>query len=619
MKKLRENISFIFDTVLFKYSSLIIAIIVLLCSINVGRYNGNYINSDGKGYYAYLPAIFIYQDLDYNFIDEYESKYYASESYFDHFISYFDGEVANMGFVGTSILMLPFFIAAHLGSFILGLPTDGYAPLYQYSIGFAAVFYLFLALWGIKKLLEIYRVKPFHIALVQTLIVFATPVYYYATVEASFTHIYTFAVITLFLFSVKSYIQNHKPRFLYLSSFILGLIMLIRPSNMIIVVALPFLAGDWSKLKELFIHIFTEYKQLLIGIIILLLVVSIQPIMYYIQVGRFFIWTYQGVGFNFMDPYFYSILFSYKKGLFVYTPVLIFSVLGFLYLFKTNKFQAWSLLLILVLMNYILSSWWNWWYGMSYGNRAFIDYFVFFALLLGFALKENKIKIVRYIIYFITPLVIIVNLIQTYQYKHFILYWDMNEEMYWEVFLKTDKAYFGLLWREEKHEAYQKEKALLEDKINALSISSTHYNDFESETISQLPYLEKISTHSGNQAVRLSGDHRFSPGIVSKCRDLFSGDIIYIKASAFVNIPRKINRNHFSIVFSVEQNNSPYIYKSLNSGNLDLKVGVWNEIELITEIKNIKSPEDIVKVYIYFQGEDAIFVDDASLKIFEKE
>ena len=44
------------------------------------------IESDGKGYYAYLPAIFIYHDLSFSFINEYENKYYDKGN-FSNFIS----------------------------------------------------------------------------------------------------------------------------------------------------------------------------------------------------------------------------------------------------------------------------------------------------------------------------------------------------------------------------------------------------------------------------------------------------------------------------------------------------------------------------------------------------
>ena len=179
-KKITGNV---FNGVIVKYATFLIAALVLFYSWQHGRYNGNYINSDGKGYYAYLTAIFIYQDMEYGFIDDYESKYYAPESYVD-FRRDVDGGVVNITFAGIAVLFLPFFLMAHTGSMALGLPTDGYAPLYQSAIGFAAVFYLFLALWGIKKFLELYSVGKYHIVLVQILIVFATPIYKFFPIKS---------------------------------------------------------------------------------------------------------------------------------------------------------------------------------------------------------------------------------------------------------------------------------------------------------------------------------------------------------------------------------------------------------------------------------------------------
>jgi len=50
------------------------------------------INSDGKGYYAYLPAFFIYHDFTYKFIASYEEKYYpADRSVFKEFRIQKDG------------------------------------------------------------------------------------------------------------------------------------------------------------------------------------------------------------------------------------------------------------------------------------------------------------------------------------------------------------------------------------------------------------------------------------------------------------------------------------------------------------------------------------------------
>ena len=71
------------------------------------------IDGDGKGYYLYLPAIFIDQNFSHQAID-------------DRFILDFDGRGANKYYAGTALCMLPFFIVAYAVSFICGIEITGY-------------------------------------------------------------------------------------------------------------------------------------------------------------------------------------------------------------------------------------------------------------------------------------------------------------------------------------------------------------------------------------------------------------------------------------------------------------------------------------------------------------
>ncbi len=612
-KKITGNV---FNGVIVKYATFLIAALVLFYSWQHGRYNGNYINSDGKGYYAYLTAIFIYQDLDYNFIDEYEMKYYAPGSYFN-FKREIGDDVANVTFAGVAVLWVPFFLVAHVSSMVMGYPTDGYAPLYQYAIGFAAVFYLFLALWGIKKLLELYSVKKYHIILVQILIVFATPIYFYTTVDASFTHLYSFSMITLFYYYMKRYFMDGRAKHLYMTSLVFGFIVLIRPTNLMVIAALPFLAGSWPVLRDRILDLIRKYVQILLALAIFGMVVSVQPMLYYAQVGEFFIWTYTGVGFNFTDPHILGVLFSYKKGLFLYTPVLIFSLLGFVYLFRKSKYQAITLFTYLFLVIYIISSWWSWWYGMSYGHRAFLDHYIIFALLMGFALKDTQYKIFRYLIYVITPFVIWVNMVQIYQYKNWILYWDMNEEMYWKVFLKTDESYFGLLWREAKTQAQAEEKAILENKFKDLKTNNVYNDSFEGDLIGVKEYfIDHDITHSGNTSIRLTRKNPYSPGLKTEIRALQDTSRVLFKASAWVYVPTPAAMSNFHIVSSIENEHGAYHYQAVYSQVDEIKVGAWNKIEMITEVSEIKSTGDILKVYVWYKGEREVYVDDIKVEFY---
>jgi hypothetical protein len=53
---------------------------------------------------------------------------------------------------------------------------------------------------------------------------------------------------------------------------------------------------------------------------------------------------------------------------------------GLWFLWQTKKDVFWTALTVLSLHIYIVSSWFCWYYGASYGHRAFVDAIPFFAL-----------------------------------------------------------------------------------------------------------------------------------------------------------------------------------------------------------------------------------------------
>lgn len=96
-----------------------IFIIMLITTIVSSNFNwGNkhwkgIVEADGKGYYAYLPAIFIYKDLNFGFFDEIEKeKYYNKNLYYDYRADT-NGKTINKYYCGTALAELPFFLIAH--------------------------------------------------------------------------------------------------------------------------------------------------------------------------------------------------------------------------------------------------------------------------------------------------------------------------------------------------------------------------------------------------------------------------------------------------------------------------------------------------------------------------
>ena len=127
----------------------LVAVIVALLTFATRDFDNPYsrpIDSDGKGYYAYLPAIFIYDDMTFSFTEEVEMKYYPPDGArrFEFRNDIGEGKKANQYFPGVIVLWLPFFLIAHFLSYITGLETDGYSAIYQYAIVAASFFYLWL-------------------------------------------------------------------------------------------------------------------------------------------------------------------------------------------------------------------------------------------------------------------------------------------------------------------------------------------------------------------------------------------------------------------------------------------------------------------------------------------
>lgn len=330
-----------------------------------------------------------------------------------------------------------------------GSNIDGYQPNFQKSIFFAALFYLFLAIFFIKKILEHYEIRRHIIVFIQLLIVFGTSVTHYANVDASYSHIYSLFAISTFIYFALNYFKEPKLKSFILACVFLGLLVLIRQVNILILLSLPFIAGSWPKLKTGFITLKRNYIWFISGFLIVASIIFIQCIFWYLQSGSFILYSYQSEGFDFSSPEIFNLLFSYRRGLFVYTPILFIALSGVNWLLiKKNFYLSITWLLFFSILIYIFSSWWSGTYGAGYGLRVFIKFYPLF--LIPFALMLNQISLMwRIGLMALAFLTIPLNIVQCYQYKSFILHWtQMDKEKYWTVFLKTDDRYKGLVWKQ---------------------------------------------------------------------------------------------------------------------------------------------------------------------------
>jgi hypothetical protein len=398
------------------------------------------LGADAKGYYAYLPAIFIYDDLNFGFFDEIEKKKYFSENLYYEYRTTFEGQVINKYYSGTGLAQLPFFLLGHLAAYLTDADLDGYSRPYMIWINIGAIIYLLIGLFFLIRILDFYKISEWNKVLVLLAVVFGTNLFYYTVKEPGMSHIYSFAFVSMFVFYAKQYFIHFPKRNVLILAALLGIIVLIRPVNGLVVFILPFLSGHFKTLKH-GVYFLLSYPGLFIsGVVIFLAIISIQLIIYKISTGHFFVYSYQQEGFNFLEPHFIDILFSYRKGLFLYTPMYLLSFVGIYFLWRRSKFEFFSWIFFFVLITYVFSSWWMWYYGGSFSSRVYVELLPVFMILLALLLDRVKKIRVKAVFVSLIFLFIFICQVQTYQYRYYQIHWsDMDKEKYWDVFLRIDK------------------------------------------------------------------------------------------------------------------------------------------------------------------------------------
>lgn len=432
-------------------SIILIGIVYFVLLINYrwkGEYGKNHefiISSDGAGYYDHLP---------YFFIDG-----HAKTKTFDYrFHVRQNGKNVNKYFIGTALCQSPFFFGAYCWSKISGAKCDarpdgsvgrGFSTPFQIAISLAGLTYFLLSLIFIRKILEYhFNFSSWVIALTLTLFSFGSMLLFYTLVDGSFSHIYSVFFSAFFFWQVSKIArEKYRNATIVLLVFAFSMIVLIRPVNVLLVLFVPFFFKDFGSLKVSFLQLFKNRKALVLGIMFSLALFMLQSLAWYAQCGKFMVWSYKNEGFNFTDPEIINFLFSYRKGLFVYSPLFFVSLFGLYFIYKDSKWKFYWAISALSIIVYILSSWWCWFYAGGFGMRPMADFSIIFILLFAIFISGLKQNFIQTIFGLITGACIVLNLVFSLQfYKGIINPYSMDANKFWHVFLKTGdtyKNYFG--------------------------------------------------------------------------------------------------------------------------------------------------------------------------------
>ncbi len=554
---------------------------------------------DPLGYYLYLPATFIHQDLD------------SLNQTFQHLKPYLDADVGSDYFQKTDIVypvengrsvikytsglaltQLPSFLVAMLVTAIGGGAMDGFSEPFIFGIyctgfifGLAGLFLLRLALlrWFSENVVSWSLIS----------IALATNLFFFTTYHSVMAHSTLFFFHVLVLWQTIKIYESPSIRNAILLGLGLGFILLIRPSEVIIGL-LPLLYGmqldrafwtnRWKFLKT--------NTHLILWVMAILFILCLPQLAYwYSMTGHLFFYSYGGEGFDFLNPRIIDGLLSYSNGWLAYTPVMILAIAG-VFFYDMGKELRWPIYIIWPLHIYIIYSWWCWNYINGFGSRPMIEMYGLLAFPLAnmierlFASRWSTICLGLFLF-----ICLGLNLFNTWQYDRGLLWSEMaKREFYFAIIGKSALSQNDLILYDTGEKQPNADNLVLQTRLY-----ETHFEEYADALFALNPSQGKKTIFDADGS------------------DLKKGDLIRVS----LNLKKT---NH-----GFELYNCSYLgVRSVNAKGRGLKTrrlrldnkigneqnhfwgkwegGIWDELNFYYKVPEI-GPEDRFQVYLEnYQG-----------------
>ena len=295
------------------------------------------------------------------------------------------GRQPNKFGVGWALLSVPPYlladgvVAAGRGLGVWSLARDGYNPVYQSCL---YTWHFLLALAGLLLAWRVVRrwCGDPGAALVGVVLLWAaSPLAYYGTIKVSMSHNAAFLAVALMCWGLQA-VPDRPDRGWpwWVAGTGLGLAVIVRFQLAVfaVVPAWIWLRGVRAAGGR------AAFRNAIAALLGALPLIFLQLFAWHVVYGRWFLFTYGvgGEGFNWSDPQWLNVLFGARHGLFYWHPLLLLGAAGFAGLVWRDRPRGLAAAgLVAVLASaYVNAAWWCWWFGGSFGSRAFEAACLFF-------------------------------------------------------------------------------------------------------------------------------------------------------------------------------------------------------------------------------------------------
>ena len=347
---------------------------------------------DPVGYYSWVHTVVIDGNLDttneYEFYDRDELGITISPGP--------TGLNRNPYAIGSAILWSPFFLTAHIISQAFHLPADGYAPLYVFAASIASSFYALLGLWLSYRLArELFGARSAMWATIG--IWWATPLLFYMFGQPLMSHANDAFANALFVFVWWRTRQPITSRGAVLRGAALGLAMLVRTQNVLLLL-LPISEVLMTWLTQRRVDLRPWLKPMALLSLTTALVFAPQLIAWQQTFGAF--WPgnpyaiAHGDSFDPASPHYFDVLLSSARGLFVWSPLILFAIIGlFIFVVRAQRTLGVGLIVVWLAQIYLIGGWSSWSGAASFGQRFMINGTITYVLGLAALLAWLQTKI----------------------------------------------------------------------------------------------------------------------------------------------------------------------------------------------------------------------------------
>ena len=375
-----------------------------------------------------------------------------------------------------------------------------------------------------------------------------------------------------------------------------------------ICVLIPLLwnAGSWRQFTFRFKVIKINLYYVLAFVVPAVLIGSIQLFYWKSVSGDWLFYSYDnpGEGFRFFPPYIMDFLFSFRKGWFVYTPLMIFAFAGFYTLYKRHRAWFPAVVVFVLLDLWIVSSWSCWWYaGGSFSSRAMIPAYVLLAVPLASLLEVIAEKRWKWIAIVLGVFIVALNLFQSWQFETGIIDRErMTLKYYGAIFGKTDVDREKL------------DTLLMVSRSTETLEEFTDFDRYSKHVIFETPFQSDSDTL---QALTLSGADTFFDGINLPFHEITSNDHAWIHAKLECFIPESFEGESPLLVASFHYKSKAYKYRVREFLNDSTVRGQWSSVEMWYLTPEVRSLNDNLAIYIWNRADSQVYFRNFTIEAWE--